>query len=52
MFTAHRMWARSAATRALDVVPLGVDTTVVCSHSGAPAGMRFWKKDFPVAPLG
>ena len=29
-------WARSATTRALDVVPLGVVTIVVCSQSGAP----------------
>ena len=42
MFTAHTTWARSATTRALEVVPLGVATTVDCSQSGAPAGMRFW----------
>jgi hypothetical protein len=42
----------SATTSAFDVVPLGVDTMVDCSQSGAPAGMRFWKKDLPVAPSG
>jgi hypothetical protein len=39
-------------TIARDVVPLGVDTVVVRSHSGADSGIRFWKKDLPVAPLG
>ena len=34
-FTAHRKWARSAMTRARDVVPLGVLTMVVVSQSGA-----------------
>ena len=42
MFTAHTTWAMSATTRALDVVPFGVETVVDCSQSGAPAGMRFW----------
>ncbi len=42
----------SATTRALEVVPLGVLTTVVWSQSGAPAGTRFWKKDLPPAPPG
>ena len=42
MVTAHTTWARSATTSALDVVPFGVDTVVDSSHSGAPAGMRFW----------
>ena len=42
----------SATTRALDVVPFGVVTTVVWSQLGAPAGTRFWKKDFPPAPPG
>ena len=41
---AHSTWARSAITIARDVVPLGVDTIVVCSHSGAESGIRFWKK--------
>jgi hypothetical protein len=41
MFTAQAMWARSATTRALDVVPLGVLTTAVCSQSGASFGTRF-----------
>ena len=52
MFTAHTTWAMSATTSALDVVPFGVDTMVDCSQSGAPFGMRFWKKDLPVAPSG
>ena len=52
MFTAQRMWARSRATRALEVVPLGVLTTIVSSQSGAPLGTRFWKKDLPLAPSG
>ena len=42
----------SASTRALDVVPLGVVTIVVCSHGGAPVGTRFWKNDLPAAPSG
>ena len=49
---AHSTWARSAITIARDVVPLGVDTIVVCSHSGAESGIRFWKKFWPVTPLG
>ena len=52
MLTAQRMWARSSLTRALDVVPLGVLTTMVVSQSGAPLGTRFWKNDFPLAPSG
>ena len=52
MFTAHTTWARSAATMALDRVPLGVLTTVVVSHLGAPLGTRFWKNDLPEAPSG
>ena len=52
MLTAHARWARSAATSASDVVPLGVETTVVRSHSGAPLGTRFWKNDLPPAPSG
>ena len=39
-------------TRALLVVPLGVATSVVCSHSGGLAGTRFWKNDLPWAPSG
>ena len=50
--TAHSTWAMSATTSALDVVPLGVLTTVVSSQAGAPAGTRFWKKDLPPAPPG
>ena len=42
----------SAITIAREVVPFGVETVVVCSHSGAVCGMRFWKNDCPVAPLG
>ena len=52
MLTAHAMWATSATTMASDVVPFGVDMTVVCSHSGAPFGTRFWKNDLPSAPSG
>jgi len=52
MFTAQAMWARSAATSALLIVPLGVATTVVCNQSGASAGIRFWKNDVPAAPSG
>ena len=52
MFTAQMKWARSAITKARDVVPLGVETIVVCSHSGAESGIRFWKNDEPEAPLG
>ena len=50
--TAQRMWARSLATRASLVVPFGVATTVVVSHSGADFGTRFWKNDLPLAPSG
>ena len=39
-------------TSARDSVPLTVRTVVVVSHSGAPSGMRFWKKLEPCAPLG
>ena len=46
------MCARSAATSARDVVPFGVLTMVVSSHSGALSGTRFWKNDEPVAPCG
>ena len=42
MFTAQMTCATSATTSALEFVPLGVDTMVDCSQSGAPAGMRFW----------
>ena len=52
MFTAHSRCATSAATSARDVVPLGVLTVVVSSHSGADFGMRFWKNDGPSAPSG
>ena len=52
MFTAHSTWARSAVTRACDVVPLGVLTTLVSSQSGRTSGTRFWKNDDPPAPLG
>ena len=34
------------------MVPLGVETTVVCSQSGGFFGTRFWKKDLPPAPSG
>ena len=34
------------------MVPLGVETTVVVSHSGADLGTRFWKNDLPPAPSG
>ena len=42
----------SAITIARDVVPFGVETVVVSSQSGADSGIRFWKNDFSVAPLG
>jgi len=41
MLTAQAMSAMSCAISALDVVPLGVDTTVELSHSGAPLCTRF-----------
>ena len=50
--TAHTMCARSAATNARDVVPLGVLTIDVSSQSGASFGTRFWKNDEPSTPLG
>ena len=50
--TAHATWARSAATSAREGVPLTVCTVVVCSHSGALSGTRFWKNDGPPAPFG
>ena len=52
MLTAHTRWATSAATRALDGVPLTVSTIVVCSQSGAFLGTRFWKNVRPAAPSG
>ena len=53
MLTAHSTCARSTATSALEVVPFGVDTTVVVSHGSAAVGAtRFWKNDGPVAPCG
>ena len=48
----RRRGPRSAATSARDVVPFGVLTIVVCSHSGASSGTRFWKNDGPPAPFG
>ena len=45
MFTAQATWARSATTSALEVVPFGVLTTAVCSHSGRDSGTRFWKNE-------
>ena len=42
----------SASTSAREVVPFGVETIVVSSHSGALSGTRFWKNDFPSAPPG
>ena len=52
MLTAQRTWARSATTSARDVVPFGVLTMLVSSHSGRVSGTRFWKKEGPPAPLG
>ena len=46
------MWARSAATNAREVVPLGVLTTDVSNQSGASFGTRFWKNDDPSTPFG
>ncbi len=37
---------------ARDSVPLTVATVVVCSHSGALSGIRFWKKFCPPTPFG
>ncbi|CAB4546762.1 unannotated protein [freshwater metagenome] len=51
-FTAHTRWARSSITSAFDVVPFGVLTIVVLNHSGAVSGIRFWKNELPVEPLG
>ena len=42
----------SASTSARDVVPFGVETIAVCSHSGAESGTRFWKNELPSAPCG
>ena len=39
-------------TSAFDSVPFGVLTVVVCNHSGADSGIRFWKNEDPVVPLG
>ena len=50
--TAQATCAASAATSARDGVPLTVSTVVVCSHSGALSGTRFWKKFGPPAPFG
>ena len=51
-FTAQTMWARSAATSASLVVPLGVATSRVWSQSGAPFGTRFWNHDLPPGAVG
>jgi hypothetical protein len=50
--TAQTTCAMSSTTRAFEVVPFGVETTAVRSHSGAFFGTRFWKNDGPVAPCG
>ena len=42
----------SAITIAREVVPLGVETIVVCSQSGAESGIRFWKNDLPGRAVG
>ena len=42
----------SASTSAREVVPFGVLTIVVSSHSGAFLGTRFWKNELPSAPCG
>ena len=39
--TAQATCAGSEATSALEVVPFGVETIVVSSHSGADSGTRF-----------
>ena len=54
MLTAQTTCARSAASSASEVVPFGVETIVVCSHSGVPLDFdtRFWKKFGPPAPSG
>ena len=51
-FTAQTTCAMSASTSAREVVPFGVLTTVVSSHSGADSGTRFWKNELPSAPFG
>ena len=51
--TAHSTWAMSTATSACDVVPFGVETSVVVIHGAALVGAtRFWKKPLDPAPLG
>ena len=52
MLTAHMKWARSAITSARDVGAVGRLTIVVCSHSGAPSGIRFWKNFEPCGAVG
>ena len=42
----------SASTSAREVVPFGVETIAVSSHSGAFLGTRFWKNELPSAPCG
>ena len=42
----------STATSTSDGVPLTVWTVVVVNQSGAPLGMRFWKKLLPLDPSG
>ena len=49
--TAQTTWARSARTSAREVVPFGVETIAVSSHSGAFSGTRFWKNDDPLGPV-
>ena len=40
------------AARSREVVPFGVVTIAVSSHSGTSFGTRFWKNELPSAPLG
>ena len=52
-FTAHRTWARSAATSASDSVPFGGrDRRGLRAIGRASSGTRFWKNDLPQAPSG
>ena len=50
-FTPHSRWPRSAATRASLVVPLGVETTVVVSQSGADFGHPLLEERLPARAL-
>jgi hypothetical protein len=49
-FVAQIRCAASLGTSSVAVRPDGKLSVVLCSHSGALGGTRFWKKKSPVIP--